>query len=69
MASAIVTAQIEIYMVGPMIGSPLNRLWGFGSAGGYKGGDQTSYERNCASFAMSAGNRADRVRSTKATEP
>jgi hypothetical protein len=27
-ASAIVTAQIEIHMAGPMIGSPLNALMG-----------------------------------------
>jgi hypothetical protein len=56
MASAIVTAQTEIHMIGPHDGSPPNALMGiwFPLAGTNVGTKQAMNAVNCASFAMSA---------------
>ena len=47
-ASAIVTAQTEIHMVGSMIGSPLNALMQIWFRWRVQSRDQTGYERSIA---------------------
>ena len=69
-ASAIVTAQTEIHMVGSMIGSPLNALMQIWFRWRVQSRDQTGYERSMRQFRNVRGPIARIwVRSTKATEP
>ena len=51
-ASAIVTAQTEIHMVGSMIGSPLNALMQIWFRWRVQSRDQTGYERSIAPFSQ-----------------